>query len=240
VLKLRAYLGSTTAITSSTGAVVKTYQYDVFGAVRVQTGTQPNEFTFTGEQVDASGLQYLRARSYDNATGRLLSRDPLPGSGAQPQSLNPYPYVLNDPVNLIDPLGLHCRPWHPNHCVPDPVEDFFTETVPSTAQSVGGALEAIASCVDPLGECQHRIEIGVTGASLVVFGVGIGAIACVPGPVILAPTGPAGWFVAGVLCVEGAVAGGASIYGGVLLIQKSVSPWQGHSPVPSWPGHPKE
>jgi RHS repeat-associated protein len=105
-------LGSTTAITSSTGAVKKTYQYDVFGAIRAQTGTQPNEFTFTGEQVDSSGLEYLRARYYDNATGRFLSQDPLAGTANAPQSLNRYPYVRNNPVNLVDPYGLvGCGPF---------------------------------------------------------------------------------------------------------------------------------
>jgi RHS repeat-associated protein len=92
-------LGSTTAITGSTGAVVKTYQYDAYGAVRTQTGTQPNEFTFTGEQVDSSGLQYLRARYYDGATGRFVGRDPLP-------LLQRYSYAGANPVNFTDPLGL--------------------------------------------------------------------------------------------------------------------------------------
>ncbi len=92
-------LGSTTALTSSTGAVQNTYQYDVFGAIRVQTGTQPNEFTFAGEQVDSSNLQYLRARYYDNATGRFLVRDQLP-------LLHRYPYVGNNPANYADPYGL--------------------------------------------------------------------------------------------------------------------------------------
>jgi RHS repeat-associated protein len=92
-------LGSTTAITGSTGAVVKTYQYDAYGAVRTQTGTQPNEFTFTGEQVDSSGLEYLRARYYDPNTGRFANRDPLP-------LMQRYAYVGGNPVNLADPLGL--------------------------------------------------------------------------------------------------------------------------------------
>jgi len=96
-------LGSTTAITSSTGAVQNTYQYDVFGAIRVQTGTQPNEFTFTGEQVDMSALEYFRARYYDGATGRFLGRDPLP-------LLQRYPYVGDNPVNFADPTGL-CK-WY--------------------------------------------------------------------------------------------------------------------------------
>ena len=43
-----------------------------------QTGTTPNEFTYTGEQADSSGLEYLRVRYYDNATGRFVAKDPLP------------------------------------------------------------------------------------------------------------------------------------------------------------------
>jgi uncharacterized protein RhaS with RHS repeats len=61
-------LGSTMALIDASGAVVNTYNYDVFGAVRSSTGSQPNVFTFTGEQVDEStGLEYLRARYYDRA-----------------------------------------------------------------------------------------------------------------------------------------------------------------------------
>jgi uncharacterized protein RhaS with RHS repeats len=48
--------------------------------------------------VDSTGLQYLRARYYDPATGRFLSQDPLP-------LLQRYPYVGNNPANLFDPSG---------------------------------------------------------------------------------------------------------------------------------------
>ena len=40
---------------------------------------------------------------------RWLSPDPLAGSISNPQSLNRYAYVLNNAVNLIDPLGLQQR-----------------------------------------------------------------------------------------------------------------------------------
>ena len=118
-------LGSTMALIDAAGTVVNAYDYDVFGALRGSTGTQPNEFAFAGEQVDAAtGLQYLRARYYDMETGRFLSRDPLSGVWAEPGSLNRYPFVLNDPVNLVDPLGLHCAPLaHPHHCVAEKVMD---------------------------------------------------------------------------------------------------------------------
>jgi hypothetical protein len=35
-----------------------------------------------------------------------MSADLMPGNGRVPQSLNRYPYALNDPVNRLDPLGL--------------------------------------------------------------------------------------------------------------------------------------
>lgn len=49
-------LGSVTDLTDDYGDVVDGYTYDVFGAIRSQAGSSPNEFTFTGEQVDATGL----------------------------------------------------------------------------------------------------------------------------------------------------------------------------------------
>jgi len=47
------------ALTDADGDVVNTYDYDVFGSVRSETGSQPNEFQFTGEQsrVPGSGVR---------------------------------------------------------------------------------------------------------------------------------------------------------------------------------------
>ncbi len=73
------------------------------------------EWSFTGEQNDPNGLVYLRARYYDPAIGRFVSRDPWPGNVFSPQSLTPYQYVLNSPTNYTDPFGLDCsanpRDW---------------------------------------------------------------------------------------------------------------------------------
>ncbi len=57
-------LGSTVGLTDDTGEVSDTYEYDAFGNVRAETGSSTNEFTYAGEQVDSTGLQYLRARYY--------------------------------------------------------------------------------------------------------------------------------------------------------------------------------
>jgi 3D (Asp-Asp-Asp) domain-containing protein len=51
------------------------------------------------------GLEYLRARWYDAGTGRFTSEDLWEGDSRDPLTLNPYLYVLNNPVNLTDPTG---------------------------------------------------------------------------------------------------------------------------------------
>jgi RHS repeat-associated protein len=93
-------LGSTTGLTDDTGAATDTHSYDVFGAIRSQTGSSVNAWLFTGEQRDAdSGLYFLRARYYDATSGRFLGRDPV-------MAAEPYAYVGGNPVNLVDPYGL--------------------------------------------------------------------------------------------------------------------------------------
>jgi RHS repeat-associated protein len=49
-----------------------------------------------------SGLVLMGYRYYDPTTGRFLNRDPIGYAGG----LNLYAYCRNNPVNLIDPLGL--------------------------------------------------------------------------------------------------------------------------------------
>ena len=61
---------------------------------------------YRGEQYDSDlGLYYLRARYYNPATGRFLSRDPLDGNAKEPASLHKYLYANGDPVNAKDPTG---------------------------------------------------------------------------------------------------------------------------------------
>jgi RHS repeat-associated protein len=88
--------------------VTGTYAYDAFGPVRAHTGAA-TEWTCTGEQNDASGLEYLRARYYDPAIGRFITQDPVHGFALSPLSLSRYSYVLNNPANLTDPYGYN--PW---------------------------------------------------------------------------------------------------------------------------------
>ncbi|MFQ5904177.1 MAG: RHS repeat domain-containing protein, partial [Candidatus Binatia bacterium] len=77
-----------------------------FGEAWNPSGTT-TKWQFTSYERDTeSSLDYAMFRYDSSRLGRFLTPDPLAGSIANPQSLNRYAYVLNDPVNLIDPLGL--------------------------------------------------------------------------------------------------------------------------------------
>jgi RHS repeat-associated protein len=61
---------------------------------------------FTGKERDSeSGLDYFGARYYASGLGRFNTADTLVGSIGNPQTLNRYAYVLNNPLVFIDPSG---------------------------------------------------------------------------------------------------------------------------------------
>ncbi len=99
-------LASIRAITDGSDQVVQTYMTDEYGVSTESQGTSSQPFGYTGEQGDGeAGLVYLRARYYDPSAGRFISRDPFPGLLLVPQTVNGYPYVVNNPTNLTDPGG---------------------------------------------------------------------------------------------------------------------------------------
>lgn len=88
---------------------------------------------FTGKERDQeSGLDYFGARYYGSALGRFTSPDPLPWLGWQrgnkdaqqrfdaflsdPQNLNLYGYVRNNPLNRSDPTGMYACQGTQDQC----------------------------------------------------------------------------------------------------------------------------
>jgi RHS repeat-associated protein len=66
-----------------------------------------NKLKFTTYERDGeSGNDYALARYHINRLGRFSSPDLIAGSSGDPQSLNRYAYVRNDPSDFADPLGL--------------------------------------------------------------------------------------------------------------------------------------
>ncbi len=81
-----------------------------------------------------TGVDYADQRYYSGAIGRLVTPDPYragTGSGipSNPQSWNRYAYVLNDPVNFLDPFGLDACTWNP-----------ATNTLNCTTDTGGGGI----------------------------------------------------------------------------------------------------
>jgi RHS repeat-associated protein len=99
-------LGTTRQLTNNNGLVIQEYDYDAYGNLTRKVGDESNSYLFAGEQFDdAVDGYYLRARYYDPATGRFVSRDPFEGFNNQPVTLHDYLYTGNNPVLYIDPSG---------------------------------------------------------------------------------------------------------------------------------------
>ena len=110
------HLGNGRKLTNTSGSVTYRAEFDPHGQMLYEwqsSGqTYLNSHKFTGYERDwATNLNYAKARTYNHNRARFLQPDPL-GIGAadvtDPQSLNRYSYVGNDPANFTDPTGLFC------------------------------------------------------------------------------------------------------------------------------------
>lgn len=103
---IRDQLGSVRLVVNTVDGVIKSrINYDEFG-IRESGALAPNfvPFGFAGGIHDqATGLVRFGVRDYDPDVGRWTSKDPILFGGGD---TNLYGYVLNDPVNWIDPSGL--------------------------------------------------------------------------------------------------------------------------------------
>jgi RHS repeat-associated protein len=104
-------LGSVRQLADVSGEVVLARAYDPYGVTAYSSGIPQSAYGFTGEYA-SNGLVYLRARHYSVSMGRFLSRDTWSGDANQPMSYNLWLYVYANPINNIDPSGLHtAKDW---------------------------------------------------------------------------------------------------------------------------------
>jgi RHS repeat-associated protein len=97
-------LGSVRNVADTSGTLTNTVTYDSYGKVLSDSAGGGDRFKFTGREYDAgTGLYDYRARSYDPATGRFTTRDPIGFAAGDP---NLQRYVGNSPSNATDPSGL--------------------------------------------------------------------------------------------------------------------------------------
>ncbi|MEZ5499829.1 MAG: FG-GAP-like repeat-containing protein [Steroidobacteraceae bacterium] len=112
------HLGSGDLILSSTATVLAKESFSVFGERRGSnwqgTPSAGDKSTFSGttrrgftghEMLDAVSLVHMNGRVYDPKIGRFLSADPIIQTIELSQALNPFSYVMNNPLSLVDPSG---------------------------------------------------------------------------------------------------------------------------------------
>jgi len=123
---LTDHLGSIDVVLDEEGNVVERADYLPYGNDRLRiddSESEDNDYGFTGKEADdETGLYYYGARYYDPEIGRFTQIDPLVLGESEkpladvlsnPQALNGYSYVLNNPMRYVDENGeygcdVHC------------------------------------------------------------------------------------------------------------------------------------
>jgi RHS repeat-associated protein len=114
--RLTDWLGTMRVTTDASGVAQSACTGLPFGDGQGCSGNVPDSHYFTGKERDSeSGNDYFGARYYASTMGRFLSPDwsaqaePVPYAKLDdPQSLNLYAYVRNNPLGSIDADG-HCN-----------------------------------------------------------------------------------------------------------------------------------
>jgi len=102
------HLGSSRLMTRPDRTIYDSLDYLPYG--EQVAGDTGSTHKFTGKERDAeTNLDYFGARYYSSSLGRFASTDPK-GIALRdllnPQKLNKYSYVLNNPLSLFDPNGM--------------------------------------------------------------------------------------------------------------------------------------
>ncbi len=102
---IKDHLGSPRLVVDvASNTVIQQMDYDVWGKVVQDSNPGFQPFGFAGGLYDRdTKLVRFGARDYDAETGRWTAKDPILFGGGDS---NLYGYLLNDPVNWIDPVGL--------------------------------------------------------------------------------------------------------------------------------------
>jgi RHS repeat-associated protein len=128
--RLLDHLGTQVGTVDVNGVPTSISDYAPFG--QLFTGGSQDPYKFTGKERDTeSGNDYFGARYYASSMGRFMSPDPSVldfADPTNPQSLNLYGYVRNNPLIFVDPKGDFCYQVNSSS---------NTVTIDNTAQSAG-------------------------------------------------------------------------------------------------------
>ncbi|WP_308855468.1 RHS repeat-associated core domain-containing protein, partial [Shewanella sp. LC2] len=142
---LKDRLGSATTLADQHGNIVSQRYFDPFGRTTdlginhqldIQNKntvlsqlqdlavTNKNRRGFTDhEHLNEQQLIHMNGRVYDYNLGRFMSVDPFIQSPTSTQSVNPYSYIMNNPLAGIDPTGYYAECPDRNEGCPKPEEE---------------------------------------------------------------------------------------------------------------------
>jgi len=122
------------------------------------------EQKFTGQVRDSeTGMDFFPKRYYASAVGRFTSPDPmnLGADSTDPQTWNAYAYVRNNPLALVDPMGL-CTFDAEGNAVEDEngacYEGGFGGSVTVTAQAPPDVMPIFVSLPSLLSDTQQPVS----------------------------------------------------------------------------------
>ncbi len=157
-------LGSTVALTDSTGAIQTQYTYEPFGNTTASSSPSTNPYQFTGRENDATGLYFYRARYYSPVFGRFLSQDPI----GCPRKTNLYAYVGDAPTRFVDPFVLSRK--DPMGLPPGPPSAGGPPG--ATPPSASGPPPPNQPDPDRNGNCAGRAWTGFRNCMILIWGAG--------------------------------------------------------------------
>lgn len=97
------HLGGTNVVTDSSGSFIERIRYYPFGEIR-EGGNE--KYSFTGKEKDKlTDFYYYEARYYNPEFKHFTQADTIEPDMYDPQDLNRYAYVRNNPETFIDPDG---------------------------------------------------------------------------------------------------------------------------------------
>jgi len=164
------HLGSTSIVSDESGNLEEKTEYYPYGGVKQGGGEQ---YLFTGKELDkGTGLYYYGARYYNPELTRFAQPDNIIPDAYDPQSLNRYAYVRNNPLKYVDPSGS------------EPISvDFELKTKPNTEQRIATNFAVTNTPTEQPpseGEYYNKLQKTAVG-NIKVYGINKGASTVVGG-----------------------------------------------------------
>lgn len=170
-------LGSVIGTANAAGTLTANQRFDAWGNKGTSSGTTPT-YGFTGREPDQTGLTYYRARYQHPGIGRFVSRDPA----GMADTVSPYAYVGNNPVNFVDPMGLKAQIALPGNQSASPADQlaFCLPCLQATAATITDVAAGIiggAGATRPGNQSLNGGRGSGGDDALAGLGLGVGAAA---------------------------------------------------------------